>query len=69
MENKYLFNQIIRDVGSLICICDGATLTENSRQQLIKIAKRFDEATPQLQAILYPESLQSFPVDEPENTK
>lgn len=57
-EKKQLFLQLDRDIGTLIAMLGDCVLEDEDRQILIDIAARSDAATPKLQEILYPESIQ-----------
>lgn len=58
-EKKSLFLQLDRDIGTLISMLSDLfpKMSQSDQAIVAKIAERMDAATPQLQAMLYPESL------------
>lgn len=58
-EKKNLFLQLDRDIGTLISMLSDLFPNMSGSDQAVvaKIAERMDDATPKLQAILYPDSV------------
>lgn len=56
-EKKNLFLQLDRDIGTLISMLSDVSMSHSDRAILQAIADRMDDATPKLQALLYPDSV------------
>jgi hypothetical protein len=58
-EKKNLFLQLDRDIGTLISMLSDLfpKMSQSDQAMVARIAERMDDATPKLQALLYPESL------------